>query len=147
MVNGSNHWWDTLVRLGEGAIAAIAAAASAAMGWMFHRYRIDRATLLTHDKYINALRRRGVLARTVEHAKLLSGIEHRLSETSKLADQLDDHVKAMANVALSLQGSVTNLTTMVETRGKEHHELRDLLQPIVMRLTLVEANIERLEKQ
>jgi hypothetical protein len=137
--NDTSHWWDTVIRLSEGAIAATAAAASSAAGWMFYRYKHDRAKLLEHDKYIRSLRRRRVLTKTMEHAKLLANIERRLADTSKLADQLDDQIKAMANVAMSLQGSVTNLTALVETRGKEHHQLRDFLQPIVSRLDVLET--------
>lgn len=146
MASPADHWWETIIRYGEGAIAAIAASASGAMGWAFHRYRKDRVMLLEHEKYIALLKRRKVMTRTMKHADLLANIEQRLTETAKLADQLDDQIKAMANVASSLQGSVMNLTTLVEKRGKEHHELRDLLQPIVTRLAIVETTIERIEK-
>lgn len=142
MDSGHEHWWDLWREWALGALATITTAATGIVGYMFRHYRRHKKMLEEDHKYVRRLKRRRVLALTMAHDRELKEIGSKLESTSKLADQLDDHIKSLSNVAMSLQGSVTNLTTLVDARGKEHHQLRDMLQPITMRLTVLETKFD-----
>lgn len=143
MAGPEQHWWDLWREWVIGVLATVTTTAAGAMGLMFREHRKQTAMVHEHHKYIRRLKRRGVLAATAEHERKLKDFDSKLSATSKLADVLDDQTKSLTSVANSLQGSIINLTTLVEKRGKEHHELRDLLQPIAMRITVLETRLDR----
>lgn len=57
MANGGHDWWELLWQYTQGAIAAIATAASSAVGWMAYRYRKYVGLLIQHERRIKRHRR------------------------------------------------------------------------------------------
>jgi hypothetical protein len=75
MANGGGDWWDTVWQLGQGAIAAIASAASAAVGWMAYRYRHYVKIVTKAHHYVQLLKEAKTRTRIVRHEQDLRRIK------------------------------------------------------------------------
>jgi DNA-binding transcriptional MerR regulator len=72
---GGGDWWDTAWQLGQGAIAAIASAASAAVGWMAYRYRHYVRIVSKAHHYVEMLKEVKTRSRIVRHEQDLRRIK------------------------------------------------------------------------
>lgn len=144
MANGEHDWWATIWQYAQGAIAAIASAASTAIGWMAFRYRKYVAMLHEHEERIQRQRRflrrvKKVLDDNENGKKNARAIEkcRELQQAMQAEmEALNIEVGKYSEITMQCKGMMESHLAMLQGITRDYQQLQarfDQLWPLLMR--------------
>jgi hypothetical protein len=141
VANGHDEWWIVFWRWIEGAGLAVASASAGGLAWVLRRWRKDSERLDVIERYVNVLREAKPIGRINANSRAIKELRKQIAETTKLTRQLTEQLASLNNCLTGFQGTVANLTSLTELRGKEHHRHVGHLQTQLNRIVRLETKL------
>jgi hypothetical protein len=111
------------------------------MAWVLRRWRKDNERLDSIERYVNTLKDRKAIGRIGANTRAIKELRRQIRQTTKLTRQLTDQLASLNNCITGFQGTVANLTSLTEVRGKEHHRQTSHLQAQLNRIVRLETKL------
>jgi predicted RNase H-like nuclease (RuvC/YqgF family) len=134
-----NDWLSWGLEVLKWSLAGIATLGSSSILYIGRRYRSYEAKLEECHEYVTYLKQRKTGGRVLQYRRDIKELKSQLRAALKRNEEMQELVRTNNFKIEKYESVCQNLTTLVDLRGKEHHEMRNSQQAIYNRLTILET--------